>query len=65
MMSFLTNFKNALNEKGDEREREGNEMIDGLRGVCEDSKNTLIIIQSIDSKNSPRNLIKRRTGVGI
>ena len=66
VMSFLTHFKNAQNEKGDERKSEGNEMIDGLRDVWEYSKtHTLIIIQLIDSKHSPRNLIKWRTGVGI
>ena len=32
-MSFLTHFKNTLNEKEDEMESEGNEMIDGLRDV--------------------------------
>ena len=33
VMSFLTHFKNTLNEKGDEMKSEGNEMIDGLRDV--------------------------------
>ena len=60
------NSKTHWMKKGDERKGEGNEMIDGLRDVWEDSKkHTLIIIQSIDSKHSPRNLIKWRTGVGI
>ena len=49
--------KHTLSEKGDEMKSERNEMIDGLRDVSEDSKHTytFIIIQSIDSKNSPRN----------
>ena len=33
VMSFLTHFKNTLNEKGDEMKSEGIEMIDGLRDV--------------------------------
>ena len=33
VMSFLTHFKNTMNEKGDEKKSEGNEMIDGLRDV--------------------------------
>ena len=46
-------------KKGDEMKSEGNEMIDGLRDAREDSKNTHTpTIQSIDSKNSLRNLIK-------
>ena len=47
-------------KKGDERKSEGNEIIDELRDVCEriQSTHTLTVIQSIDSKNSLRNLIK-------
>ena len=62
-MSFLTHLKNTLTEKGDEMKSEGNEMIDGLRDVREDS-NTHTHSSSFNQFETPNTVLEISSNEG-